>query len=116
MHLGLIRPSKDNEFDDRFEFMKLWQLLKQLQRERDAREAAEAARRPRRQGPVDDSMLNSSKQSESKEGFQEDNDITIDQYIIPAENIDTDNENEVINKSENQTNDMLAECLQLQPH
>ena len=38
IHLGLIRPSKETEFEDRFEFMKLRELLNQMQREHDARE------------------------------------------------------------------------------
>ena len=64
IHLGLIRPSKDTEFEDKFEFMKLWQLLNQMQREHDAREQAEAARRATKQYHVGVNALDS-KRSES---------------------------------------------------
>ena len=65
IHMGLIRPSKDNDFEDKLEFMKLWQQLNQIQRDNDAKQQAEAAARNDRERPFGDYVLDISKQSES---------------------------------------------------
>ena len=113
INMGFLQSEDASNFEDKLEFMKLWELLTQLQRDEDGNRLAR--NHDKGEGPWGyggEDNLRIPRKAEEKPDNKDIENSGLDMYIKPSNNVEIDQENGLKdNPSENQDEDVLAECL-----